>query len=166
MRVVSCVVVSLLVLGVATAVSAEQNEGLMKEVEVIGDALAKAMLADDVDTMLEMYADDAISLPNFGPRLDGVEAFRKNHEQMAAAGVKIKSFTSDPTDVWAVANQVVEIGTYKIAIDMPGAPETVEDVGKYMTVYIREADGALKIKAETWNTDMSPMEMGEQGQEP
>ena len=165
MRAICCVVVSLLVLGVVTAASAEQNQGLMKEVDALGDALAKAMLEDDVDTMLGMYAKDAISLPNFGPRLDGIDAFKKHHEQMAAAGMKIKSFTSDPTDVWAVGNQVVEIGTYKIAIDMPGASETIEDVGKYMTVYVREADGALKIKAETWNTDMNPMEMGGHGEE-
>lgn len=122
MRVICCLILSLLVLGVAPAASAGENKELMKEVAAIGDALAKAMLEDDIDTMLGMYADDAISLPNFGPRIDGAEAFKKNHEQMAAAGMKIKSFTSDPTDVWAVANQVVEIGTYKIAIDMPGAP--------------------------------------------
>ena len=165
MRVIRCAVASLLVIGLAAAASAEQNEGLMKEVADLGDALAKAMLEDDIDTMLGMYAEDAVSLPNFGPRLDGKEAFRKNHDEMAAAGMKIKSFSSDPTDVWAVANQVVEIGTYKIAIDMPGAPQTIEDVGKYMTVYVREADGALKIKAETWNTDMNPMEMGQPGNE-
>ena len=165
MRVVRCVVVSLLVFGVVAAASAGENEKLMKEVEAIGDKLAKAMLEDDVDTMLAMYIEDAISLPNFGPRLQGKEAFKKHHEEMAAAGMRIKSFESDPTDVWAAANQVVEIGTYKIAIDMPGAPQTLEDVGKYMTIYVRGSDGTLKIKAETWNTDMNPMEMEAPGQE-
>ena len=48
---------------------------------------------------------------------------------------------------------------------MPGMTETIRDTGKYMTVYVRDADGALKIKVETWNTDMNPMEMGAQGQE-
>lgn len=165
MRVARCLVVSLLVLCVATAVSAGDKEKLMQEVADLGDALATAMLEDDVDTMLGMYTEDAISLPNFGPRLQGKDAFKKHHEEMAAAGMKIKSFESDPTDVWAVANQVVEIGIYKIALDMPGAPETIEDVGKYMTIYVREPDGSLKIKAETWNTDMNPMEMGNPGEE-
>ena len=30
------------------------------------------------------------------------------------------------------------------------------DQGKYLTVYERSAAGALKIKVETWNTDVMP----------
>jgi ketosteroid isomerase-like protein len=165
MRAIRCVVVCVLVFAVAAAAPAGENERLMKEVEAIGDALAKAMLEDDVDTMLGMYVEDAISLPNFSPRMDGIEAFRKSHDEMAAAGMKVISFTNEPTDVWEAGKQVIEIGKYTIALDMPGAPETINDKGKYMTVYVRGADGSLKIKAETWNTDMNPMEMGKPGEE-
>ena len=161
MRAFRCFVVTLFVFGMATAASADRDEdSLMKEVEALGDALTKALLEDDIESMLGMYAEDAISLPNYGPRMDGKDAFRRNHDQMAAAGMKIRSFTSDPTDVWGTGNQVIEIGTFTIALDMPGMPETIRDKGKYMTVYVRDADGSLKIKAETWNTDMNPMEMG------
>ena len=165
MSAIRCVVVGLLVLAVAAAAPSGENKELMKEVEAIGDALAKAMLEDDVDTMLGMYVEDAISLLNFGPRMDGKEAFRKSHDEMAAAGMKILSFTNEPTDVWEAGNQVIEIGKYTISLEMPGAPAAIDDVGKYMTVYVRQADGSLKIKAETWNTDMNPMEMGAPGQE-
>jgi hypothetical protein len=34
-----------------------------------------------------------------------------------------------------------------------------------MTICVRQADRSLKIKAETWNTDMNPMEMEAPGQE-
>ena len=160
MRELRCLVASLLLLGVAAAASADNHENaLMKEVEALGDALAKAMLEDDVETMFGMYAEDAISLPNYGPRMEGIEAFRQHHEQMAAAGMKILSFTGDPTDVWEAGDQVIEIGTFTIALEMPGMPQKIEDKGKYMTVYVRDADGSLKIKAETWNTDMNPMAM-------
>ena len=154
MRLSRCVLVCVLVLGLATVASAED---LMKEVEAIGEALTEALLANDVDTMLTMYADDAISLPNYGPRMQGMEAFRQHHEQMSAAGMKIVSFTSDPIDVWGCGDQVIEIGTFEISLDY-GMPDPIEDRGKYMTVYVRGADGSLKIKAETWNTDMNPME--------
>ncbi len=144
----------------AVAAVAEQHEGgLMAEVEAFGDAIEKAMLAEDVETMLAMYADDAISLPNYGPRMDGVEAFRQHHEQMSGMGMKILSFSSDPSDVWSCGDQVIEIGTFEIELEMPGAPGPIDDHGKYMTVYVRDADGNLKIKAETWNTDVNPMEM-------
>ncbi len=97
--------------------------------------------------------------------MQGIEAFRQHHAQMSAAGMKIHSFTSDPTDVWEAGDHVIEIGTFEISLEMPGMPGPIEDKGKYMTVYVRDADGSLKIKAETWNTDMNPMEMGAPGHE-
>jgi len=161
MRTFRYLVVGLFVLGlVAPAWAGHSEEALMKEVTALGDALTKALLADDVETMLGMYAEDAISLPNFGPRMDGLAEFKAHHEQMAAAGIKIRSFESEPTDVWECGNQVIEIGKYTIALEMPGMPTPITDKGKYMTVYVRQSDGSLKIKAETWNTDMNPMEMG------
>lgn len=164
MRALRCVVALSIVFALAAAASAEQHENaLMKEVEAVGDALVEAMLAGDVERMLGMYTDDAISLPNFGPRMDGVEAFRQHHQEMTAAGMKILSFDSNPTEVWEAGDQVIEIGTFTIALEMPGAADPIHDKGKYMTVYVRDAAGALKIKAETWNTDMNPMEMGSHG---
>ncbi len=165
MRVIRCFAAGLLVLGLASAASADSHGDLMKEVADLGDALAKAMMEDDIDFMLGMYTPDAISLPNYGPRMQGIEAFKQHHAQMEASGMKINSFTSDPTDVWPAGDQVIEIGTFEINLTVPGMPEPVTDKGKYMTVYVRDADGKLKIKAETWNTDINPM-MQSQGDEP
>ena len=75
MRTFRYLVVGLFVLGlVAPAWAGHSEEALMKEVTALGDALTKALLADDVETMLGMYAEDAISLPNFSPRMDGLAA--------------------------------------------------------------------------------------------
>ena len=158
MRVLRLVLVGFVVLGLTGVASAGGDEELMKEVAEIGDALTEAMLANDIETMLDMYAEDAISLPNYSPRMDGAEAFREHHAQMSAAGMKVTSFESNPTEVWKTGNHVIEIGTFTIELDMPGMPG-ITDKGKYMTVYVREG-GSLKIKAETWNTDTNPMQMG------
>ncbi len=156
MRTARIVLMCLLVLGLAGGVSAGQEGKLMKEVEALGDELAKAMIANDVETLLGMYTEDAISLPNYSPRMEGIEAFREHHAEMGKSGVKIVSFESEPTDVWKAGKHVVEIGTFAIELDMPGMPG-IKDHGKYMTVYVREG-GVLKIKAETWNTDVNPMQ--------
>lgn len=145
------------------SVAGDSDENLMKEVAALGDALSKAMLADDVPYMLSMYADDAISLPNYSPRLQGAEAFKQHHADMAAAGMKIHAFSSDPTDVWSCGSHVIEVGTYEIELTMPGVPQAIKDKGKYMTFYERDSDGVLRIKVETWNTDVNPMEMGGPG---
>jgi len=165
MRVLRCVVAGVVIMGLAGVVSASHHESkLMKEVAAIGDALAKAMVDNETEVLLAMYVDDAISLPNFSPRMDGVDAFRKHHEEMTAAGMKVISFESDPTEVWKAGDHVIEIGVYTIELEMPGAPQAIKDKGKYMTVYVRAKDGSLKIKAETWNTDVNPMmETGDRG---
>lgn len=159
MRELRCLVAALLVLSLAAPASAGHHEGLLAELTEIGDKLSAAMLANDVETMLAMYTEDAISLPNFGPRMQGVETFRQHSEQMTAMGMKIHSFESDPTEAWEAGDHVIEIGTFTIELEMPGMPQPINDKGKYMTIYVRDEDGSLKIKAETWNTDMNPMEM-------
>ena len=162
MRVLRCGVAVLLILGLAAAASADQHEkqaALMQEVTRIGDDLARAMVEKDVERMLAMYAPGAISLPNYGPRMEGIEAFRQSHAQMEAAGMQVLAFDSEPTDVWQAGDQVIEIGKFEITLEMAGMPGKIEDVGKYLTIYERDADGALKIKVETWNTDMDPTQM-------
>jgi len=157
-----CLLAVVLVFGLAVGAAAEHHENdLMKEVEAIGDALSKAMVEDDVEFLLGMYAEDAISLPNYGPRMEGIETFRQSHDQMAAAGMKVLSFESAPTNAWQAGDQVIEIGTFEIELQMPGMPQNIEDKGKYLTIYERDGEGALKIKVETWNTDMNPMMMSD-----
>ena len=161
MRALRCLLALLLVVGLAAAASAEHHEkaaALKDEVTRLGDDLTAAMLANDFDKMMSMYAADAISLPNYGPRMQGEEEFRRHHEMMQASGMKVLAFDSAPSEVWQAGDQVIEIGNYKIDLEMPGMGE-IEDVGKYVTVYERDADGQLKIKVETWNTDMNPMAM-------
>lgn len=165
MRTFRCVLATASILALANAAWAGHHESaaaLEEEVTRIGDDLAAAMMADDFEKMLGMYAPDAISLPNYSPRMQGEAEFRLHHEMMQASGMKVLSFESDPTEVWDAGKNVIEIGTYRIGIEMPGMGE-IEDVGKYLTIYERDADGALKIVVETWNTDMNPMEMGMMG---
>ncbi len=153
-----------LVLILPTGAVADSHQDLMQEVTAFGDALAQAILDNDAEAAFAMYVEDAISLPNYGPRMDGIESFRKHHEEMSGAGMKILSFENSPTEVWPAGDMVIEIGTFEISLEMPGAPHAVEDKGKYMTVYVRDQDGSLKIKAETWNTDLDPMAMMAPGQ--
>lgn len=137
---------------------AQANDDLEQEVEAIGDALAKAMVNDDFEAVSGFYAEDAISLPNFEPRMDGVEAFKAASEDRSASGMKINSFSNTPTEVWQAGDNVIEIGSFKINLDVPGMGN-IDDAGKYITIYKRDADGKLKIVVETWNTDMNPMTM-------
>lgn len=45
------------------------------------------------------------------------------------------------------------------AISMPNMDKPMEDHGKYLTIWEKQKDGSLKMKVETWNSDVDPMSM-------
>jgi len=129
-----------------------------QEVEVLCEKNAKDMVAGVMDTTMNQYLDDAISMPNNGPMLRGKAAIKSYYAQMMAMGMKFSAVKFTVVDVAVGGPYVHEIGTYVMSFQVPGMPDFT-DQGKYLTVYERAADGSLKIKAETWNTDTQmPME--------
>jgi ketosteroid isomerase-like protein len=78
---------------------------------------------------------------------------------MKKSGMKFNSFEPTTLKVLVNGNWITEIGTYKISMSIPGMDKPMDDQGKYLTVWERQKDGALKIKIETWNTDVNPMTM-------
>ena len=144
-------------LAAAPAALGDPHGKLIEELRQVGDGITEAMRAKNIDAMLRFYADDVISLPDKSKRIDGIEALGRWHEVMASSGMQVLEFDSEPTNAWTAGDQVIEVGTYTIKMSIPGAGN-VEDVGKYMNVYVRDAQGKLKIKAETWNSDLNPMQ--------
>ncbi|MDZ7740833.1 MAG: hypothetical protein U5Q03_03560 [Bacteroidota bacterium] len=70
-----------------------------------------------------------------------------------------KSFNTETLEVFAGGNLIVEIGKYDLTLEMPMMLQPIKDHGKYLTVWEMQKDGSLKIKIETWNTDVNPMGM-------
>jgi len=123
---------------------------------------SKMMMDNDLEGMLDYYADNCISLPSYQPMMRGHDAMREAHKKQHEQGdMKITAFALTTTDVIAEGNMAIEIGTYTISMEMPemGA---IDDHGKYMTVWENQG-GDWKIRADTWNTDMNPWMMMQEG---
>lgn len=135
---------------------AQSDDKLKAKIEKLNSDLVKAMLAGDHEKNLALYTSDAVSLPSYSPMLVGIEAIRKSNMEMANSGVKIISFEIKTVSVTPAGNLIVEIGTYNMSMTMPGSDQPVPDNGKYITIWEKQADGSLKIKVETWNTDTNP----------
>jgi len=150
---------TLVVVLFATAMGiAQTNDQYKAQIEKINKQTAASMLAGDTEKSLSFYTNDAISLPNYEKMLEGKDALRKSNEAMQKSGMKITSFETVTLNVMSNGNMITEIGTYKISISMTGMEETMKDVGKYLTIWEKQADGSLKIKVEMWNTDTNPMQ--------
>jgi ketosteroid isomerase-like protein len=116
------------------------------------------MLSGDVESNLSLYAEDAISLPANEPMRQGIADIRKGAEEMSKSGFKVTSFEPTILKLIPEGNLVTEIGTYKIKVTMPGMQDPMDDHGKYLTIWEKQPDGSLKIKVETWNSDVNPMQ--------
>lgn len=135
-------------------------EKIRAKIEEMNAQMIDAMLKGDYTASLGMYTEDAYSLPSYSPMLHGIEALKKSGEEMANSPMTIKSFELKIKEIIPGGDIYVEVGKYKMSSEMQGMPEPYEDYGKYVTVWEKQKDGSLKIKLETWNSDINPWEQG------
>jgi ketosteroid isomerase-like protein len=96
-------------------------------------------------------------MPSYEPMLKGIEACKQSYKKMNESGMKMTAFKSTVTDIMQSGNFIVDIGSYEITMTMPQMGDMPwTDNGKYMTIWEMQDDGSLKIKVETWNTDVNP----------
>lgn len=139
-------------------VLSQTNEELKTKIEKLNSEMVKAMLAGDHEKNLALYTKDAISMPSYSPMITGIDEIRKSNLEMAKSGMKITSFEIVTKKITPSGNLIIEIGTYKMSMEMAGMKDPMNDNGKYITIWEKQDDGSLKIKVETWNTDVNPWE--------
>ncbi len=151
----------------ASLLNAQDTAELMKKIQMMNDESAQKMVSGDVAAMWAIYSDDVISMPSYEPMLKGIEACKQSYKKMTESGVKMTAFKSTVTDIMQSGNFVVDIGTYEITMTVPQMGDMPwTDKGKYMTIWEMQDDGSLKVKAETWNTDVNPWEEMQKMQAP
>lgn len=139
-------------------VSAQQSSrDFETQIEQLDRDLANYMIQGNTEKTLDMYTQDAISLPSYEPLRQGIDQIRQGIEEMSSSGAKITSFEPKILKVIPEGNLITEIGTYRISMTMPNSSESMQDHGKYLTIWEKQPDGSLKIKVETWNSDSNPM---------
>jgi ketosteroid isomerase-like protein len=145
---------------VASISNAQDLAELKKKVQAINDMYAEKMVSGEVDELWQHYTEDVIAMPSYEPMVKGLDANKKSWEEMKQSGVKMTAFKTLVTDIMKYGDLVVDIGTYEIAMSIPGMDQPWNDHGKYLTLWEMQDDGSMKIKVETWNTDVNPwMEM-------
>jgi ketosteroid isomerase-like protein len=135
---------------------------LKSEIEGINAKVIKANIAGDMEAISEFYAEDVYYLPNYGPMVKGKDATIAHGKESVEAGYKMLSMNLETLEVIPAKDMIIEVGKYALSMSIPEMPMPVADQGKYVTVWQRQKDGSLKMKIETWNTDVNPMEMGKE----
>jgi ketosteroid isomerase-like protein len=147
------------ILFMTASVFSQTNAEYKAQIEKLNKTMVKDMLSGNTESSMTLYTADAISLPSYEPIREGIDAIRKSGEDMKKSGWKFNSFEPSTLKVLVNGNWITEIGTYKISMSMAGMDKPMDDHGKYLTIWEKQKDGSLKIKIETWNTDVNPMGM-------
>lgn len=115
--------------------------------------LSDALLKGDAAAVSAMYANDAILLPANGKVAKGRNALDKTTATMLRTA-KVTAATFKTTDLVVTGDYAIETGAYDLTSQGPPPKGTpVRDVGKYVTIWKRQADGSWKIFRDIANTD-------------
>lgn len=141
----------------------EPAEGAGDQISVAADEEAiRALVEDfdrvvnarDLDGLMAQFVDEPTTLPPGGPPARGAPAFRQVWGDFLAQGdVEVDNVAQE---VWISEDLAVGWGTFTSAVQ-PDEGEPVEDVGKWMAVWRRQADGSWKAAVNIWNSDSQPI---------
>jgi uncharacterized protein (TIGR02246 family) len=116
----------------------------------VSDAFNQGARSGDRAAVAALYTEDAIIMPANQPLIKGREAIQAWHEASPA----IEDFNLTIEDVFGRGDIAVVRGTYSMTIALEGAPEPIEDTGKYIEIRRKQEDGSWLIAIDIFNSDM------------
>jgi uncharacterized protein (TIGR02246 family) len=130
------------------------NDVDLKAIDVVRDAHVAALNAGDARAWAAQFADDAVQMPPNAPANVGgaqiaswsqafLDLFRV-HFALAVAEVRVLG-------EWAF-----ERGTYTISLTSQAGGPTMQDIGKYLTVYQRKSGNTWRMARDIWNSNSPP----------
>lgn len=113
---------------------------------------SKAAEANDVEATVSYYTDDAYLLPPNEPIAIGKKAIRESWAKLLGPGVRT-TWQVTKVEVARSGDLAYLVGVYQLSMkDAKGKP--VEDRGKIMEVWKKQADGKWKAVADAYNSDI------------
>ena len=134
------------------AASPTANADARKFIDSVTVRYIDAVTKGDVAAISSLYTDDTeILAPNAKATHGRAEMDKANTEMFKAMKVSLKLSTDD---VQISGDFGVETGSYEQTLT-PKTGKPMHDVGKYLLVWKRQADGSWKILREAYNTDLA-----------
>lgn len=130
------------------------------EVREAADARLKAIAAGDTEAYLSAYTDDAVWMPPGAVEIVGKEAARQRVSQAFEAASLDPVVESREQTVMS-PEWIADRGQYSIMVTPKEGGESKQEVGSYLTVWRRDADGKWKIFFDIWNTNRPIVNIGE-----
>jgi uncharacterized protein (TIGR02246 family) len=147
------VLAAVLIVAAGCAPKADAPEDIAA-IKAVAVAYGQAVTAGDMAALLSgHFADGAVRLVPNGPLQVGKVAIRS--AMQASFDVSSTEEVDVAEDVRVVGDLAFARGTYttKVTPKVPGAA-VIDDKGKWLTAFRRQADGSWKIVVDIWNSDL------------
>jgi uncharacterized protein (TIGR02246 family) len=112
---------------------------------------SKAAEARNLDAAVSYYSDDATMFPPNAPMTSGKAAIRALWESMLAPGMSL-TWQATKVEVARSSDLAYIMGTYHMMMKGPKG-EPIMDMGKFVEVWKKQADGNWKTVADIFNSD-------------
>src|SRR5436309_16044319 len=134
-----------------TAAAADtQIEQALRDLDAKWSAAAGAK---DLDKTVSYYAESAVVMPPNAPSAKTRETIRSAWKEMLTTPGAAISWKATKVEVAKSGDLAYVSGTYEDTMtDASGKP--VEDNGKYVVIFKKQADGTWKGVADIWNYDL------------
>ncbi|SFL37136.1 YybH family protein [Geodermatophilus ruber] len=119
------------------------------DVDALNATFLQGVEKGDAALMATVYAPDARLLPPGSDRVTGVAAIEEFWRGVLGMGVTGGLLETVQLDEWD--DVAVEEGRYELRVG-----EQVADIGKYVVVHQRQADGGWKWGLDIWNSSRPP----------
>ena len=107
----------------------------------------------DADKFASYFAEDASGLYPGSPTLNGKAAIKAWAAPFMTDPNFSLNFQSARVTAAKGGDMVYSQGTYTMTMSDPKTKKPMNDKGKYLTIYMKQADGNWKVVADTFNSD-------------
>ena len=111
-----------------------------------------AMNSGRVADAMGLYSSDAVVLAANAPPMHGHQAIAGFWN--AVAGMKMRNVKLTTEQLEVHGDVAIETGSYEMTLNPPGAPGDVNDRGKFLVVWKRQADGSWKIYRDMFSSNL------------
>ncbi len=132
--------------------AADTTSAIEKALRDLDEEWSKAAGAKDVDKIVSFYSDDAVVMPPNALSATTKEAIRALWKDLLT-DAKI-SWKTKKVEVAQSGDLAFSSGTYEVTLNDPTG-KSVNDRGKYVVVWKKQADGSWKCVMDMWNSDLA-----------
>jgi uncharacterized protein (TIGR02246 family) len=127
------------------------NEVDLKAIDSVREAHIAALNAGDARTWAALFTDDGVQMPPNMPANIGRSAIEPwSTGFMDMFGVE---FTLSVDEVRVLGEWAFERGTYTIGLNPKSGGPSMQDAGKYITIYQRKSGDSWRMARDIWNSN-------------